>query len=116
MQTDSVPVMSLWLQVNYRYWQMLVSRLGPLLFCFFFFVVFIGCECRMRFVLVILLCKRIWRYFWTNVQLGTKIFGLTSWVLNNLNRPQRAVSIANTMSIVELILDILSPVIRQFSV
>lgn len=82
----------------------------------FLFVVFIGCVCKMRFVLVILLCKRIWRYFWTNVQLGTKIFGLTSWVLNNLNRPQRAVSIANTMSIVELILDILSPVIRQFSV
>lgn len=82
----------------------------------FLFVVFIGCECRMRFVLVILLCKRIWRYFWTNVQLGTEIFGLTSWVLNNLNRPQRAVSIANTMSIAELILDLLSPVIRQFSV
>lgn len=81
----------------------------------FLFVVFIGCECRMRFVLVILLCKRIWRYFWTNVQLGTEIFGLT-WVLNNLNRPQRTVSIANTMSIAELILDLLSPVIRQFSV
>lgn len=50
------------------------------------------------------------------MQLGTEIFGLTSWVLNNLNRPQRAVSIANTMSIAQLILDLLSPVIRQFSV